>query len=175
MEEQLKNLLRRNRRVGSFAQADMVRAAGRVLFYLRVGPGVVRAERGGRDAGPGNAAPQRDQRHRGARRRRVPPAVAGPLRPARLAGRPAAAVPGRAQAAGGGPAPATREPVLWLAGKPKQERAEWRPTPLSEIAARLADTGAWGALAGRLRRPERTHAIFNTAKARTWDEALAAR
>ena len=69
--------------------------------------------------------------------------------------------------------PQTREPVLWLAGRPKQDRAEWHPTPLAEVTERLNDLAAWGALArAAFGTPERMHTIFATAKTRTWDEAL---
>src|SRR5665811_2088293 len=57
--------------------------------------------------------------------------------------------------------PETREPVLWLATRAKQERPEWYPTPLPEITTRLSDIAAWGALArAAFGSSERVHAIF---------------
>ncbi len=69
--------------------------------------------------------------------------------------------------------PETREPVLYLAGRAKQERSEWHPTPLAEVQANLSDIAAWGALArAAFGTADRMHTIYSTAKTRTWEEAL---
>ena len=174
MEDQLKNLLRSEIvATGSFAQADMERAAGRVLFYLRVGlesfgPSVEDATRALEarhlneiSALGARAAEEYRQRALGlsglrdwldGKQRQFLDALKQPE---------------------AGMHPQTREPVLWLAGRPKQERPEWPPTPLAEVTERLNDIAAWGALArAAFGTPERVHAIFSTAKTRTWDEAL---
>ena len=174
LEEQLKNLLRSEIvATGSFAQAEMQRAAGRVLFYLRVGlesfgPSVEDATRALEarhlneiSAVGARAAEEYRQRALGlsglrdwldGRQRQFLDALKQPE---------------------AGMHPQTREPVLWLAGRPKQERAEWHPTPLAEVMERLNDVAAWGALArAAFGTPERVHAIFATAKTRTWDETL---
>ena len=174
LEDQLKNLLRSEIvATASFAQADMERAAGRVLFYLRVGlesfgPSVEDATRALEtrhlneiSAIGARAAEEYRQRALGlsglrdwldGRQRQFLDALKQPE---------------------AGLHPQTREPVLWLAGRPKQPRTEWLPTPLLEVTARLNDVAAWGALArAAFGTPERVHAIFTTSKARTWDEAL---
>ena len=174
LEDQLKNLLRSEIVAsGSFAQADMERAAGRVLFYLRVGlesfgPSVEDATRALEarhlneiSAIGARAAEEYRQRALGlsglrdwldGRQRQFLDALKQPE---------------------AGMHPQTREPVLWLAGRPKQDRSEWHPTPLAEVTDHLNDIAAWGALArAAFGTPERVHAIFATAKTRTWDEAL---
>ena len=174
LEDQLKNLLRSEIvATGSFAQAEMERAAGRVLFYLRVGlesfgPSVEDATRALEtrhlneiSALGARAAEEYRQRSLGlsglrdwldGRQRQFLDALKQPE---------------------AGMHPETREPVLWLATRPKQERAEWHPTPVAEVAERLNDAAAWGALArAAFGTPERLHLILSAAKTRTWDEAL---
>lgn len=174
LEEQLKNLLRQEIvATASFAQADMERAAGRVLFYLRAGL---------ESFGPSveDATRALETRHLndisaiGARiaenYRQKSLSLAG-LRDW-LDGRQRQFLDAMKQPEAG-VHPETREPVLWLAGRPKQERSEWHPTPLPEITARLADISAWGALArAAFGSSERVHTILGTAKTRTFDEAL---
>lgn len=174
LEDQLKNLLRQEIvATASFAQADMQRAAGRVLFYLRVGlesfgPSVADATRaletrhlndisavGARAA---ESYRQKSLSLAGLRdwldshQRQFLDAMKQPE---------------------AGVHPETRDPVLWLATKAKQERSEWYPTPLTEVADRLSDISAWGCLArAAFVTGERVHAIFAAAKTRTAEEAL---
>ncbi|MBV9850532.1 MAG: hypothetical protein JO250_12740 [Armatimonadetes bacterium] len=174
LEDQLKNLLRAEIvSTGSFAQAEMERAAGRVLFYLRVGL---------ESFGPSveDAARALETRHlneisalgaRAAEEYRQRSLSLSGLRDW-LDGRQRQFLDALKQPEAG-VHPQTREPVLWLAGRPRQPRAEWHPTPLAEVTARLGDAAAWGALArAAFGTPERMHTIFATAKTRTWDEAL---
>ena len=174
LEEQLKTLLRQEIvATASFAQTDMARAAGRVLFYLRAGlesfgtsvedatraletrqlPEInqigARIAEGYRQKALGLAG-QRDWLD--SRQRLFLDAMKQPE---------------------AGIHPETREPVLWLATRLKQERAEWHPTPLPDVTQRLADISAWAALArAAFGTSERVHAIFGAAKTRTFDEAL---
>ncbi len=174
LEDQLKNLLRQEIvAMTSFATADMARAAGRVLFYLRAGlesfgPSVEDATQalqthhlneisalGAREAERYrqralSLTGQRDWLD--SRQRQFLDALKQPE---------------------AGVHPETREPVLFLATRPKQPRAEWHPTPLAQVQTRLADTATWASLArAAFGTPERVHAIFNTAKTRTWEETL---
>jgi hypothetical protein len=174
LEEQLKTLLRDEIvATASFATADMQRAAGRVLFYLRAG-----LESFGPTLGDATSALET---------RQLPEISA-------LGARQAVSYRQRALALSGlrdwldsrqrqfldsmklpeaGVAPDTREPVLYLALRPKQERPEWHPTPLSEVQTRLIDIAAWGPLArAAFGSADRMHSIFATAKTRTWDEVL---
>jgi hypothetical protein len=174
LEDQLKNLLRQEIvATASFAQADMERAAGRVLFYLRVGlesfgPSVEDATR---------ALETRHLNEISAIGARV--AESYRQKSLGLAGlrdyldnRQKQFLDAMRQPEAGVDAQ-TREPILWLATRPKQERVEWQATSLSEVSARLSDIGAWGALArAAFGTGERVHAIFGTAKTRTFDEAL---
>lgn len=174
LEDQLKTLLRQEIvATASFAQTDMARAAGRVLFYLRAGlesfgtsvedatraletrqlPEInqlgARIAEGYRQKALGLAG-QRDWLD--SRQRQFLDAMKQPE---------------------AGIHPETREPVLWLATRLKQDRAEWRPTPLPEITQRLFDISAWAALArAAFGTSDRVHAIFTAAKTRTYDEAL---
>jgi hypothetical protein len=174
LEDQLKNLLRQEIvATASFAQADMTRAAGRVLFYLRVGL---------ESFGPSveDATRALETRHLneisaiGARAAEAYRQKALGLSGLRdwLDNRQRQFLDAMKQPEAG-VHPETREPVLWLAARPKQERAEWHPTLLSEIAGRLSDTAAWGALArAAFGTGDRVHTILGTAKTRTYDEAL---
>ncbi len=174
LEDQLKNLLRQEIvAMASFATADMARAAGRVLFYLRAGL---------ESFGPSvEDATQALQSHhlneisalgaREAERYRQKALGLTGLRDW-LDSRQRQFLEALKQPEAG-VHPETREPVLFLAARPKQPRAEWVPTPLAQVQSRLADTATWGSLArAAFGTPERIHAIFNTSKTRTWEEAL---
>ena len=174
LEDQLKNLLRQEIvAMASFATADMARAAGRVLFYLRAGL---------ESFGPSvEDATQALQTHhlseisalgaREAERYRQRALSLSGLRDW-LDSRQRQFLDALKQPEAG-VHPKTREPVLFLAGRPKQPRAEWHPTPLLEVQMRLADIATWASLArAAFGTPERVHAIFNTAKTRTADETL---
>ena len=174
LEDQLKVLLRDEIvATASFATADMQRAAGRVLFYLRAGL---------ESFGPtlGDATRALDTRPlseisaigarlaEGYRQRAL--ALSG-LRDW-LDGRQRQFLDAMRQPEAGVDA-ATREPVMYLADRPKQERAEWHPAPLSEVVGRLDDIAAWGPLArAAFGSADRMHTIYTTARTRTWDEAL---
>ncbi len=174
LEDQLKNLLRQEIvAMASFAQADMARAAGRVLFYLRAGL---------ESFGPSvEDATQALQTHHlneisaiGAREAERYRQKALGLSGVRdwLDSRQRQLLDALKQPEAG-VHPKTREPVLFLAGRPKQPRAEWHPTPLAEVQNRLADIATWASLArAAFGTPERVHAIFNTDKTRTADETL---
>lgn len=174
LEDQLKTLLRQEIvATASFAQADMERAAGRVLFYLRAG-----IESLGDTLGDATRALETRNLNEisalGAREaegyRQRALGLAG-LRDW-LDSRQRQFLDAMKQPEAG-IHPETREPVLWLAARPKQERPEWNPVPLSEVAQRLDDIKAWGALArAAFGSADRVHALFVTAKARTFDEAL---
>jgi hypothetical protein len=174
LEDQLKNLLRSEIVAGgAFGQAEMARAAGRVLFSLRVGlesfgPSVEDATRA-LETRPLNEISALGARAAEEYRQRSL-SLSG-LRDW-LDGRQRQFLDALRQPEAGVD-PETREPVLWLATKPKQPRAEWHPTPLLEVTARLDDAAAWGALArAAFGTAERMHTIWTTAKTRTWDEAL---
>ena len=174
LEDQLKTLLRNEIvATASFAQADMQRAAGRVLFYLRAGL---------ESFGPtlGDATHALETRH-------LNEISAIGARLAENYRQRALALSGLRELLDGhqkhfldalkqpeaGVHPETREPVLYLASRTKQDRAEWTPTPLAEVQTQLNDAAAWGALArAAFGSPERMHTIYGTAKTRTWDEAL---
>lgn len=174
LEEQLKNLLRSEIVAGgAFGQAEMERAAGRVLFSLRVGlesfgSSIEDATRALEthhlnEISAIGARAAEEYRQRGL-------SLSGMRE--WLDGRQRQFLDSLRQPEAGVD-PQTREPVLWLAGKPKQPRQEWHPTPLREVTARLDNAAAWGALArAAFGPPERMHTIYTTAKTRTWDEAL---
>lgn len=174
LEDQLKNLLRQEIvAMASFATADMARAAGRVLFYLRAGL---------ESFGPSvEDATQALQTHHlneisalGAREAERYRQKALSLTGQRdwLDSRQRQFLDALKQPEAG-VHPETREPVLFLATRPKQPRAEWQPTPLAQVQTRLADIATWASLArAAFGTPERVHAIFNTAKTRTWEETL---
>lgn len=174
LEEQLKTLLRQEI-VGtaSFAQADMARAAGRVLFYLRVG-----LESFGTSV---------EDATRALETRQLPEISQIGTRIAESFRQKSLGLAGlrdyldsrqrqfldAMKQPEAGIHPETREPVLWLATRLKQDRAEWHPTPLPDVTQRLSDIGAWGALArAAFGTSDRVHAIFGAAKTRTFDEAL---
>ncbi len=174
LEDQLKTLLRDEIvATASFAQADMQRAAGRVLFYLRAG-----LESFGPTLGEATAALDT---------RGLPEISAVGTRLAESYRQRALGLLGLRDWLDGrqrqflesmklpeaGINIETREPVLYLAARPKQDRAEWTPTPLSEVVLRLDDIAAWGPLArAAFGTAERMHLIYTTQKTRTWDEAL---
>ena len=174
LEDQLKVLLRDEIvATASFATADMQRAAGRVLFYLRAG-----LESFGPTLGDATHALETrplseisalgTRLAEGYRQRAL--ALAG-LRDW-LDTRQRQFLDAVKQPEAGVHLE-TREPVLYLADRPKQERAEWPPMPLSEVVTRLDDIAGWGPLArAAFGSADRMHAIYITAKARTWDEAL---
>ena len=173
LEDQLKTLLRNEIvATASFAQSDMQRAAGRVLFYLRAG-----LESFGPTLGDATQALEAQSLNEisaigarlaeGYRQRAL--ALSG-LRDF-LDARQKQFLEAMKQPEAG-INPETREPVLYLATKAKQERPEWHPTPLSEVQTRLSDAAAWGGLArAAFGTAERLHLIYGTAKTRTWDEA----
>lgn len=174
LEDQLKNLLRQEIvAMASFATADMARAAGRVLFSLRAGL---------ESFGPTvEDATQALQTHHlneisalGAREAERYRQRALSLSGVRdwLDSRQRQFLDALKQPEAG-VHPKTREPVLFLAGRPKQPRAEWHPTSLLEVTLRLADIATWASLArAAFGTPEHVHTIFNTAKTRTADETL---
>ena len=174
LEDQLKSLLRNEIvATASFAQADMQRAAGRVLFYLRAG-----LESFGPTLGDATLALETKHLNEisaiGARQaesfRQKALALSG-LRDW-LDGRQRQFLDAL-KSPEAGVHPVTREPVLFLAGRAKQGRSEWHPTPLLEIQDQLGDIGAWGALArAAFGTAERMHLIYTAQKTRTWDEAL---
>ena len=174
LEDQLKTLLRDEIvATASFAQADMQRAAGRVLFYLRAG-----LESFGPTLGEATAALET---------RGLPEISAIGARLAEGYRQRALGLLGLRDWLDGrqrqflesmklpeaGINAESREPVLYLAARPKQDRTEWTPTPLSEIVSRLDDIAAWGPLArAAFGTADRMHLIYTTLKTRTWDEAL---
>lgn len=174
LEEQLKMLLRDEIvATASFATADMQRAAGRVLFYLRAG-----LESFGPTLGDATQALETHQLSEisaiGTRLaesyRQKALSFAG-LRDWLDARQKQFLDSMRLPEAGVDPE--TREPVLYLAARPKQDRAEWTPTPLAEVQTRLADIGAWGPLSrAAFGSVERMHTIYGSNRTRTWDEAL---
>jgi len=174
LEQELKQLLREEIiSTGSFAQQAMDRAGGRVLFYLRAGLATL-----GSDIADATRALEVQDLHAistiGARTaegyRQKALSLAGMrdyLDSRQKQFLEAMKTPEA------GLHPETKEPVFWLASKPKQERAEWHPTPLSEVADRLSEISTWGPLARAVYgTSERVHAIFMTAKTRTAEEAL---
>lgn len=174
LEEQLKTLLRDEIvATASFATADMQRAAGRVLFYLRAG-----LESFGPTLGDATQALET---------RQLADISAIGARLAESYRQKALSYAGMrdwldAKQKGfldalrlpeAGIDPETREPVLYLAARLKQDRADWTPTPLPEVKSRLADIGAWGPLArAAFGTVERMHLIYGTNRTRFWDEAL---
>ncbi len=174
LEEQLKNLLRQEIvATASFAQAEMQRAAGRVLFYLRVGLE--------------SFGPSLEDSTRALSTKHLNEISAVGARAAESFRQKALSLAGMRdwldsrqrqfldalKQPEAGLDPETREPVLYLMGKPRQPRSEWHPTPLQEITLRLADMSAWAALArAAFGTAERVHAIFAAGKTRTFDEAL---
>jgi hypothetical protein len=174
LEDELKQLLREEIiATASFAQQAMERAGGRVLFYLRAGLAAL-----GSDIADATKALASQDLHAistiGARTaegyRQKALALAG-LRDW-LDSRQKQFLEAM-KTPEAGLHPETREPVFWLASKPKQDRADWHPTPLSEISDRLSEISVWGPLARAVfGSPERIHAIFMSAKTRTSTEAL---
>ena len=174
LEEQLKTLLRDEIvATASFATADMQRAAGRVLFYLRAG-----LESFGPTLGDATQALET---------RQLADISAIGTRLAESYRQKALSYSGMRdwldakqkqildamRLPEAGVDPETREPVLYLAARPKQDRADWTATPLPEVQSRLADIGAWGPLArAAFGTVERMHLIYGTNRTRTWDEAV---
>ena len=174
LEEQLKTLLRQEiLATASFAQAAMSRAAGRVLAYLRLG-----LESYGSSVE--DAARALDVHN-------LPEISAIGARAVESLRQKALALAGQRdwldtrqrqfleamKTPEAGIHPQTTEPVLWLAGKPKQERNEWHPVPLADIRPQIQEISTWSALAhAAFGTPERVHAILGTAKTRTATEAL---
>lgn len=174
LEQELKQLLREEIiSTGSFAQQAMDRAGGRVLFYLRAGLATL-----GNDIADATRALEVQDLHAistiGARTAEGYRQKALSLAGMRewLDGRQKQFLEAM-KTPEAGLHPITKEPVFWLAAKPKQERAEWHPTPLTEVSDRLTDIGTWGPLARAVYgTPERFHTILTTAKTRTAEEAL---
>ena len=174
LEEQLKGLLRQEIvATASFGTADIQRAAGRVLFSLR--------------AGLESFGPSVEDATRALETRSLPEISVLGARVAEGYRQRALALSGQRdfldsrqrhfldamKQPEAGVHPETREPVLFLMGRKGQPRAEWHPTPLVDVTARLADITAWSGLARAVFGTDaRVHAIFQTAKTRTFDEAL---
>ena len=174
LEEQLKGLLRQEIvATAAFGAADIQRAAGRVLFALR--------------AGLESFGPSVEDATRALETRSLPEISIIGARAAEGFRQRALALSGQRdfldsrqrsfldamKQPEAGVHPDTREPVLFLAGRKGQPRAEWNPVPLPDITARLSDIAAWSGLARAAFGTEtRVHNIFNTAKTRTYDEAL---
>jgi len=174
LEDQLKVLLRDEIvATASFATGDMQRAAGRVLFYLRAGlesfgPTLGDATRALETRPLSEISAIGARLAEGYRQRAL--ALSG-LRDW-LDARQRQFLDAMKQPEAGVDAQ-TREPVLYLADRAKQERPEWPPTPLTEVVARLNDIAGWGPLArAAFGSADRMHAIYTTAKSRFWDEAL---
>jgi len=174
LEDQLKVLLRDEIvATASFATGDMQRAAGRVLFYLRVGlesfgPTLGDATRALETRPLSEISAIGARLAEGYRQRAL--ALSG-LRDW-LDARQRQFLDAMKQPEAGVD-PQTREPVLYLADRAKQERTEWPPTPLAEVVVRLNDIAGWGPLArAAFGSADRMHTIYTTAKARFWDEAL---
>ncbi len=174
LEEELKKLLRQEIVAsGSFAQFDLMRAAGRLLFGLRAGLEQV----GGNT--PETAA------HILETRSLSEVALLG----ARVAERYRQRSLGLSgykdwldsqqkhflaamRTPEAGMSPETGEPVLYLSKRPNQPREEWTPTPLPEIEAKLESIGTWASLArAAFGSPARVQTIFATAKTKTAEEA----
>lgn len=174
LEDELKKLLRQEIVAsGSFAQADLMRAAGRLLFGLRAGLEQV----GGNT--PETAA------HLLETRSLSEVALLG----ARVAERYRQRSLGLSgykdwldsqqkqflnamKTPEAGMHPETGEPVLYLAKRPSQPREEWTPTPLAEVDAKLESIGTWASLArAAFGSPARVQTIFATAKTKTAEEA----
>jgi len=174
LEEQLRDLLRQEiLATASFAQADMQRAAGRILAYLRIGLE--------------SFGPSVEDATRALETHNLPDIALIGARSIETYRQKALALAGvrdwldsrqrqfldAMKQPEAGLHPETREAVLWLASRPKQEREEWHPTPLAEIIPRLGDIATWVSLArAAFGTPERVHIILNTAKTRTAAEAL---
>ena len=174
LEEQLKTLLRDEIvATASFATADMQRAAGRVLFYLRAG-----LESFGPTLGD---ATQALETHLLSEISAIGTRLAEGYRQKALSfaglrewldARQKQFLDAMRQPEAGVD-PETREPVLYLASRAKQDRADWTATPLAEVQSRLADIGAWGPLSrAAFGSVERMHGIYGSNRTRTWDEAL---
>lgn len=174
LEEELKKLLRQEIVAsGSFAQADLMRAAGRLLFGLRAGL----AQVGGNS--PETAA------HILETRSLSEVALLG----ARVAERYRQRSLGLSgykdwldsqqkqflaamKTPEAGMNPETGEPALYLAKRPSQPREEWTPTSLAEVDAKLESIGTWASLArAAFGSPARVQTIFATAKTKTAEEA----
>lgn len=174
LEQQLKQLLRNEVvNTASFSEIAMQRAAGRVLSYLR--------------QGLESFGPSVEDATRALERRNLNEIML-------IGARATEAVRQKALSMAGlrdwldsrqrqfldalkhpeaGLHPETREPVMWLASKPKQPREEWNPMLQTEVMTRLADISVWAGLArAAFGTPERVHFIFNTAKTRTAYEAM---
>jgi len=174
LEDQLKMLLRDEIvATASFATADMQRAAGRVLFYLRAG-----LESFGPTLGD---ATQSLETHQLGEISAIGTRLAESYRQKALslAGLRDWLDARQKQFLDAMRLPEagvdleTREPVLYLASRAKQDRADWTPTPLAEVQTRLADIGAWGPLSrAAFGSVDRMHTIYGTNRTGTWDEAL---
>ena len=174
LEAELKSLLRTEIVAGgSFAQAEIMRAAGRLLFQLREGLDYV----GGKT--PEAASSILDTRTL--------------AEIAQLGARSAERVRQKSMRLGGykdwldrhqkqfltglgrlepGLDSATGQPVLKVASRPNQPPEEWIGYTSAQVEERLADMMAWAGLArAAFGTPARVQAIFATAKTRTADEA----
>ncbi len=174
LEQQLRNLLRQEIvGTGSFSIKTMQRAAGRVLSYLRqgiesYGPSLEDATRALETRNLAEVMMVGTRATESLRQRAL--SLAG-MRDW-LDSRQRQFLDAMKQPEAG-LHPESRVPVLWLAGKPKQDREDWHPTPMDEVTGRLADISTWAVLArAAFGTPERVHAILNTAKTRTSTEAL---
>jgi len=174
LETELKTLMRAEIVAGgSFSQAEIMRAAGRLLFQLREGL----EEVGGKT--PEDAASVLATRSladisqlgaRAAERVRQ--------KSLRLVGLKDWLDKVQKQFLTGighlemGLDPATGEPVLKVAARPNQPPDEWPGFTPAQIEERLADMTAWAGLArAAFGNPARVQSIFATAKIRTAEEA----
>ncbi len=175
LEAELKDLLRREiLATGSFSQADLLRAAGRLLFQIRAG-----LLQSGADT-PDAAAQILISKTfadvvllgaRAAERYRQ--------RALQLAGVRDWLDRNQRQLLNGmntlepGMDPETGEPSLYLASRPGQPRDEWSPTPLRDVDEQLDDIQSWSALArAAFGTPARVQSIFAASKTRTAVEAV---
>ena len=158
---------------GSFSQADLNRAAGRLLFQLRAGreeAGVTTPEAASQVLA---ARSLTDLSLLGAR-----VAERARQRSLRLSGLKDWLDRGQKQFLNAMKTPepglreGTGEPVLFVAARPNQPRLEWPSHTAAEIEAQLEEIAAWAGLArAAFVSPARVQTIFATAKTRTAQEA----
>ena len=174
LETELKELLRAEIVAGgSFAQSQIMRAAGRLLYQLREGlsrNGGVTPDSAARVLETKGLAELSQAGARAAERIRQ--------KSLRLAGYKDWLDRHQKQFLGGiarlepGLDPSSGEPVIRIASRPHQPSEEWPGFSSTEIDERLDDMAAWAGLArAAFGTPSRVQTIFATAKTRTADEA----
>jgi hypothetical protein len=175
LEQELRDLLRQEIVAGgSFAQTDLARAAGRLLFQLRAG-----LEQAGGST-PEEAARILDKRD-------LPEISLLGGRVAERARQRALRLQGlkdwldRSQkqflvamkTPEAGLEPKTGRPVLFVASRPNQPRDEWPPLSAGEIEQRMEEIAAWAGLArAAFVTPSRVQMIFASAKVKTAADAV---